>query len=564
MIRWLYILALFMFPFSALAEECGPKANQFAFEPLAQFSKKSCEDIKASKECQDLYSEIQSNGDNPEDKALQCSDSNIVWRGLKANFDFRVGCAMGGWNYAVDTISTWGHLIGDSAAKIKLSIEEAKAENAACDKDFEKKKAIYADYNQSVPKMLQIEVPDEATLKRVECARLKAGARMMQTRQGMFAMDKVRKRLSDPNAKYNSEEQEYVNWINSLKGRGGNFPDLIGLAEAKLNELGIKLECYNTREAAALVCEGMAMVATNIGGGPAAIAATSSRLMKLSKLAGVTLRDSKALDAKVVLGGKKLTENQKDAVLEAHNVGTVEKRGYRTQGGVEGEYTWGDLKKKSEVMKAADFDRAERRLLMESGITGNPVNPATTLGRADQKFIPNINEAMARRNTEAVTQAASEGNKHYKSLLNSSPAEIKKALPENNLQSIIEANYFGLGTDDTTKLASKYFEAHGYDENYGKLSVISRLRQETKYYQSGKVDSNIADYRVYRNKELEYKLWKDYYESRYPDKYNELDYEKLSLAQRQNLEKLSEDVKKLREQAQKYKWPGYQQNGSAY
>jgi len=561
---WLYIVVGIMFSLSAFAEECGPQADKFAFESLIEFSKKSCEDIKASNECQNLYSEIKKNGDNPEDKALQCSDSNIVWRGLKADFDFRIGCAMGGWNYAVDTISTWGHLIGESAAKIKLTIEEAKAENEACNKDFEKKKSVYAEYNQSVPKMLQIEVPDDATLKRVDCAQLKAGARMMQTRQGMFAMGKVRQRLSDPNAKYNPEEQEYVNWINSLKGKGGNFPDLIGLAEKKLNELGIKLECYNTRETAALVCEGMAMVATNIGGGPAAFAATSARIARISKLAGVSLKEAKAVAAKKALG-RELTEAQKDAVFDAHNVGLAERRGYRTQGGIKGEYTWGDLKKKSQKMKAADFDKAERRVLMETGIAGNPVSPATTLGRADQKFIPNINEAMARRNTEAVTQAASEGNKHYKSLLNSSPEEIKKALPENNLQAIVEANYFGLGTDDTAKLASKYFEAHGYDEVSGKLAVISRLRQDSRYYLNNpKVDTNISGYRVYRSKELEYKMWKDYYETRYPDKYNELDYDKLSEGQRKNLETLAEDVKKLREQAQKYKWPGYQQNGSAY
>lgn len=551
------LLILFTVVFSLIArasESCAPRSDLFSLKPLNDFVKKSCEDTKASKKCQDLYATMRKNGEKPEEKGLQCKDRNTVLRILEADIDFKVGCATGGWEYAIDTFKTMGTAIGEGLAKVVVDVQKAKTENEICDKDPAKKQALYIDHNNNVPKMLRIDLPPEGIFKRVDCARLKVGLKLAQDQQAFKAMDRVRGRLSDPKAKYNTEEQEYVDWLKSMSGKGGRFPNLIDLAKTKLREMGVRLECYNTREAAALTCEAIADVAS-LAAGPAGVVLKASRASKIAKLAGISLEDAKRIEAAAKAVGRDLSPVQKSAVIKAHEVGIAEGRGYRLQGGLAGEYTKADLKKKSEILKSADFTQTERRILMEKGITGQPI-PNT--GKADQSFIPDFNEAMSRRNTEVVNAAAAEGATYYRVKVTSSATEFKKAFPENDLTGLLQANYFGASTDDAAKLAEKYFEVHGYDPNYGKLSVISQLRQETRYYETSgiKVDPNIASYRVYKNKELEYKLWKDYYESRYSDKYHNLDYDRLSDAQRNQLEKLKEELKNLRERARKNKWPG--------
>lgn len=557
----LILFIIFLFSFSANADQmCKPRADIFSLEGLQDFVHYDCLETKSSKECQDLYAKMKQNGEDPDSKGLVCSERNVLLRALEVNVDFRVGCAMGGWNFAVDTVKSVGTMIGEGAAKIAISAEKENSENAACDKDPAKKKAIFEDYNNSVPKMMRVEAPAEGVVQRSNCARLKESLKTAQGRQGALAMEKVRLRLDEEDSKYTPEEQEYVDWIKSMKGQGGGkLPNVIELAHAKLNEMGVKLQCYNTQEAAALTCEAIAYVAT-FAAGPAGAALKAARFSKIAKLAGVPTE--KAIRAEAAAGalGREITEAQKTAIMKAHEVGKAEGRGYRTQGGIAGEYTKADLKKKSEILKEADFTKEERRILMETGITGQ--NPATTVGRADRTFMPTLNEAMARRSPELTKAASEEGIKYFKAKSAASPAEFKKTFPENDLSGVMEANYMGMNTDDSLKLAEKYFEVHGYNPDQGKLAVISQLRQETRYYQNAgsKVDSNISDYRIYRNKELEYKAWQSYYESRYPDRYNNLDYDRLSPGQRENLEKLGAEVEKLREAARRNKWPGYNAN----
>src|SRR5207253_592316 len=169
---------------------------------------------------------------------------------------------------------------------------------------------------------------------------------------------------------------------------------------------------------------------------------------------------------------------------------------------------------------------------MENGIVGQ--SSATTVGRADQSFIPKINEAMSRRNSTVLESASSEGAKYYKAKARAPVEDFKKSFPEDKgVTEMIQANYFGMGTEDSAQLVNRYLEVHNYNPEQGKLAIISNLKRENKFYQTlnPKIDPGIAEYRIYRNKELEYKLTTQYYEARYPNQYNELDYDKLSPAQ---------------------------------
>jgi hypothetical protein len=580
MARWIHLLVIFYSALGLAAESCPTTADQFAMKPLNEFQNYTCEQVKKSPQCQQVYNQIKLEGGNPDSYALECKDRGQLMRALENYANIQAGCALGGWNFVKDTFVGLGAALGEGVAKTVIDAEKEKEDNAKCDKDPKLKKGIYTNYNATVPKLLQVEVPADEVFTRVPCAQLKAGLSMMQTRQGFVAMDKVRSRITDSQAKYSSEEKEYVDWIKKMNANKGNGPGVVEMAKKKIHDLGVQYECYNTLRATAMICEAMLDVGTLAAGGVgvaakvtriAGVAAKTEKVAAVSNAAkaGVDLEKAGALTnaertqeaAKVA--GRELSSTQKDGVVKAHEVG--DGRTYRTNGGKADEYTMQDLRQKAKILKEADFTQAERRALMENGIVGN--SPATTVGRADQQFIPRINDAMSRRTTEAVNQAANDGRKYYKAKSTASEAEFKQAFPEDRgVSDIINANYFGLGTEDSAALVNRYIQVYGYAPEQAKLAIISNLKNEAKYYSNAgsKVDVNISSYRVYRDKELEYKLTSDYYEGRYANKFGELDYDKLSPGQRKNLEKLQEEVQQLRKQAEKNKWPGYSEHQKNY
>lgn len=93
------------------------------------------------------------------------------------------------------------------------------------------------------------------------------------------------------------------------------------------------------------------------------------------------LRDSDRLKAaQNMLGIKRpLMNSEKKAILEAHEIGSKEGRGFFT-------YTQDDIAKKARILREADFNKDQIRMFMEAGITGNnPVEKARVAGIAFQK-----------------------------------------------------------------------------------------------------------------------------------------------------------------------------------
>lgn len=388
----IYIVMLGQFA-HADAPACLTKPDG-GLKGLAAISKQSCQDTLKSKECQDLFAKMRANGEKPEEKALKCYDRNSITAFFEDDFDYRVGCAIGGWNFVKDTFVSLGTAIGEGAAKIVIGIENAKAENEACEADFNIKKGLFKTYNDNVPKLLQTEVPPDAKLKTIGCANIKATLKMIAlTKEQEANNNLMRKVLSK---KPLTPDEEELKAFNASKVPKSNI-DLIGLAKDKIKEMGVKLECYNAQERAAMICEAVAEVAS-LAAGPAGAALKAAKAQNIFKIAGIAADAEKAAaTAKVAQTtaaatrttasaadlqkaaalsdvqrvaaaesslGRSLTAPQKQALIDAHNVAADTGRGYGT-------YSATDLRQKADILKTAGFSDSERNTLLRSGLAGS-------------------------------------------------------------------------------------------------------------------------------------------------------------------------------------------------
>lgn len=421
MVRCLSILVILFFgAVGWAAETCSTTADQLALKPLMELQNHTCEEVKKSPECQHVYSQIKAEGGDPESYALQCKDRGQLMRALENYANIQAGCALGGWNFVKDTFVGLGTAIGEGVAKMVVDAEKEKEDNAQCDKDPKLKKGIYTNYNAAVPKMLQVEVPAEEVFDRVPCAQLKAGLRMAQTRQGFVAMDKVRSRFTDPKAKFNPQEQEYVDWIKKMNAHEGNGPSVVEMAKNKIHDMGVKYECYNTLRATAMICEAMLDVGSLAAGGvglAAKVGRISGITTKAGKIAAASntaksagkveelvtkvqnaerrgtggigqqltsqaqkdeilnlsgsLTNRERVNAFESLTGRRLTAEEATQLQKMHEVGTSQGRTYVS-------LTEADLKAKVKLASETNpttgrpyFSKEETDILMRNGITGS-------------------------------------------------------------------------------------------------------------------------------------------------------------------------------------------------
>ena len=391
-VAWiLSLLIVFVLSKTAYADTpvCMTQPNS-PFSGLASISKQSCQDTLKSKECQDLFSKMRAAGEKPEDKALKCYDRSALAEAFENDFDFRMGCAIGGWNFIKDTFVSIGTAIGEGAAKIVIDAKNAKAENDACDADFNIKKGMFKIYNDSDPTLLQTTVPPDEMIKSLKCANIKSTLKLIQLNKEQEANSKlIRKVTLSKNAPLTPQEQELKAW-NESKIPKSNV-DLIAMAKEKIKDIGVKLECYNTQERAAMICEAVAEVAS-LAAGPAGAALKAAKVKNILEIAGVAADAEKAGVAAAAGGrfvasaadlekaaalsnadriaaaqsalGRPLTTAEKQALIDAHNVAADTGRGYGT-------YSATDLKQKADILKTAGFSDTERSTLMRQGLAGS-------------------------------------------------------------------------------------------------------------------------------------------------------------------------------------------------
>ncbi|MBC7371018.1 MAG: hypothetical protein H7326_05595 [Bdellovibrionaceae bacterium] len=381
-----------------------------AFGELLQIAANSCESVKTSAECKAVYRRIETEGGKAGEVGLRCEQKQIFEDTLFFSFQVTIGCAQGGaqlvketlagfYDLAIGTIKT----IGETAAMVKLTQEKEAEENAICDRSAANKRALFTDYNNSVPKLLRIppeEFPKDAAFANVDCSRLKVSLASAQRQKSMKALDQVRTRFADPNAKFTGDELEYTEWLKKMRPKSGQAPDILKCAQEYLKEIGINFKCYNNEQRAAMICEAIAGVA----GGVAAKAASATRIAKIAKLektvdaylreANAAKRTERGISGKITseadrdkvlalasnlspaervsaferITGKTMTTGEKQQYLKIHKGG--EERGF-------GKYTDEDISEKlrlsQEINKETGkpfFTMEETKISMRNGLTG--------------------------------------------------------------------------------------------------------------------------------------------------------------------------------------------------
>ncbi|MCM2354626.1 MAG: hypothetical protein NDI63_13495 [Pseudobdellovibrio sp.] len=401
MTSWFFavFLSLFFALSSFAAEDCSLRTD-----PLTDLVKLSCEEAKASAQCQKVYQEITDAGGDAAQRSLVCDGGkNQSW--LTSSTDWATGCLIGVGDYFVKL----GTVLGETAAQIMLEREEKAAELAACDKDLSKKKLLYEDYNSRMPDVLHIAQPTESELQGLKCEKIQTNIMMEQRKLSMRAFNKVRARLNDRTATYTPEEQQFIDWTNKV-----NKPkvddNVIDLAKAHLKKMGVQYECYNNKYQKALICEALAEVAPTLWGAAKAGAAgiKAARAQRLAKLAGVKKVDdfvadvnaaeratvgpgariTSAADKEKILAaaagltpeerimalekirGKPLSKREAEQWLKMHDVGTTEGRGFGT-------YTKEDIDLKQKLASEINpdtgkpyFTDEEIKIGLRNGITG--------------------------------------------------------------------------------------------------------------------------------------------------------------------------------------------------
>lgn len=384
--RLLIFLFGILFSFGAQAEPLFCGENPYKVKALADVSRNTCMQTLQSKECQALFAKMRANGEKPEEKALKCTNQNSLSRAFEASWDYTSGCATGGWSFVKDSFVAVGTAIGEGAAKIVMDMEAEKAANAACEADPQGKVNLFKQYNGSVPKILQVPMPKADVLQKANCATVKGILHLQSVSKKNEALTAITRKRSLKAPNFTAEEKEYMDWVQ------GNAPksqkmDLVGMAKTRLKEMGIQLDCYNSKEAAAMVCEAIAEVAS-FAGGPAGAALKAAKARNIMKIAGVSADAEKAAVATRTVAsaadlakaaklsnservlaaekslGRKLTEQQEKALIKAHEVAAGTGRGYGT-------YSKADIAEKTRILQQAGFNATEREALLRQGLAGS-------------------------------------------------------------------------------------------------------------------------------------------------------------------------------------------------
>jgi hypothetical protein len=382
------LLTFLLLPLLSGAEVCSTSINT-PFDALKDLAQNSCDQIVQSKECTDLYAKMKANKENPAEKAPDCSEDSLSKE--YSAWSYTSGCAIGGWNFVKDTFVGMGTTIVDGAKSVGKFVDDVELENAsnkACDADPNGKLQLIEQYNENVPKLLKIAKPADSVLVKTTCAKIKATIKLQQGQKADELSLTLNRKMLLQKSNLTADEKEVVEW--GQRRLPGTQMSLLDAAKAKLKDVGVRLECYSSQQAAAMVCEAIAEVGT-IAVGPAGWAMKASRLRNISKIAGVSIDAKKATSATRMVAtatdlekaaklsnveriaaaekslGISLSAAEQKALIDAHEVAADTGRGY-------GAYSSTDLKSKADILKSAGFSESERDLLMRQGLAGSLSN----------------------------------------------------------------------------------------------------------------------------------------------------------------------------------------------
>jgi hypothetical protein len=391
----------------------GAHAQLIKASPTSQAT---CDRTLKSPECKAVYAEMLSFNVTP--KKLVCTDLQDRIRSFETSATFARNCAQGGWN----AFQNGGIAIVEVASATTAPIDFVDKEDDACNAELTKRRAIFTDYNISVPAILRLDIPTETQLTNMRCLALRGLFRAWREQKNAEVIKRVERKNGNGLL---PSEQEFVNYRNSLKDPASN---IIELAKNRLDDLGIQQECYTAKAAAELICEAAAELGTSLAG-PAAIAFKADKVQRIYRVAGiarkvtVSAKNDEALalleknaalagperivEAEKVLG-RTFTPAEKNAVTLAYEVAAGTGRGFTIteKGELDSSgYAEADLTDKNKILREAGFSQGQRDLLLRQGIVG-VVGNSTKLKETANQLRARAESAEASGSVEAYNQAA--------------------------------------------------------------------------------------------------------------------------------------------------------------
>jgi hypothetical protein len=325
----------------------------------------NCIATKNKHECSKLESEL---GAEEKYKIIQCTKESLEANSLgKTSL---TDCVWNGLKISGEALLDITKLPG----KIGEVISKGFKETQICNTSVEKKREILNAFNLTVEDD-RYKLTEQFLGKYLEEATCSELEKLVSSRYQNYQNNLYRDRISAINSGKKVE---------ALK-TNKNGPTFNQQLEEAFKQAGAAYSCYTPKVKAEMICAGVTSLLTDaaLGGGILLAAKKISTVVKskraLSNIGAaindgrpISLSDSSQLMAgdrlrasQELLGIKRpLMDSEKRAILEAHEIGISEGRGYFT-------YTEDDIiKKVKKLRREGNFSEAETRKLMEAGLTG--------------------------------------------------------------------------------------------------------------------------------------------------------------------------------------------------
>lgn len=363
---FLSLLITFFTISAAFAQQCVVKNNNgiTPFVTLAQNSLSStCLLQREQYNCKEL--EIDLVGDEKK-KIIQC-DAKSMEENKLTNMSLK-DCIFSGLKISGENLLDLAKIPG----KISEAVVKGFHDTQLCNTSVEKKRELLTAYNLTI---------DDSRFKLSEqfLGRWLEDASCAEVDKLLFARYQNYQDVTMRERRAAIDTGKKVSPIATTQASGS---DIMKLLKSAMEGAQVRYECYTPKVKAEMVCAGISSLIVDAAMGMGVKSAISkiSAVVKSKKALGaisraiaaeekIDLKDTAKLlsaerkRAAAVLLEKELTDAQKKAVIEAHEIGLKEGRGYF-------DYTPDDLRKKAKILKEAGFNDEERALLMRSGITG--------------------------------------------------------------------------------------------------------------------------------------------------------------------------------------------------
>lgn len=518
----------------------------------------TCINTKAANQCDKMEADLEGDDKN---KIIQCdlkslNNNNISDASL-------LSCMWNGVKVSGENLLNLTKLPGAIGEAVMLGFKQ----DQECNKNIVKKRQLLAAFNASVSDK-RFKLEESFFGNRFEDMGCGEIERLTRARYDNYTQLIYRESINAKNAGKNYKMPPELNATNS---------DLLKTLDQAFKEAGVAYNCYTPKAKAEMICAGVTTLLVDFASGVGlakAVSAISS--IAKSKRALVNIKKAGALGDKADLADsavlrmgdrskaaeailkRKLNPEEVKALKAAHEVGINEGHGYFT-------YTQKEIAEKADILAKAGFSKEERRSLLENGIAGaeGSVKPAGITYWHEQRIKGErlVNELSQTGNKEKFKQGLEEARKFYKQFLDSGDTKLLFTADRNGFYNLVRANEYGLSSKETAQAFEKSFGSVKKEAALNYRNAIGSLNNQIKEYEgmlttakSGKLPEGL-EYKIYKAKELRGKLLETYYERKYPDKYHELDWEKMDTREQSILEKYRTELEKARAGALKSKLP---------